>query len=530
MGRSSGGMKQGPVDLCRGSLSRHLRNCSVNLEQGGVGKMVTGDNLEGLLGTQKTIYKAIAVAPCGAPGPSYIINKPRAAGSTTLALAWGLREACYSPGTGVLLMCNKDATNAEAWGRIRQMHAHLPEEVKPRTIASSAKEIAMREHSGRFKVETAKGQDPALGFSVDRLIASEFNFWDNAADTWTKLFGTFAKRKHFRGIIESTPGPQGCFGHGMWINALEGHGMFTPLFLRWFDYPEYTKPVPPGVQLTAEEAAYFTKWNLTEKHLGHMMFRRFVIGNFPTDISSPSARFDFLYPPDPYTGWQVEGTPPLDMDGLEWLRGTTAREADSAFACTWNDVRFDPNCRYGIFCDPASYGDGNDPEAYCAWNLTKREEVAAWAGKVGPIRLANGIGELGRKLGNCKVVIESNAAATITALSKDGYPNIYNDGGPTHPGYYRTAQAKQQAEGRLDMEIRSRKFRVRSKPGALQMGAWNGTYKRTMGHHWDRLVTYQMAADMLHRWNIRPPEATTMKPERWQVPDYENPVWRGNED
>lgn len=464
----------------RGSLRSFLSVAAVQREEGGVAPMVPQP-------TQQPVLDALSATPCGASGQWVIVNKPRQAMTSTLVAAWLLRDTMYTAGANGLLISNKDETNQELWARVRLMHERLPPSIRIPATRSAEKEL-MFPHAGRLKSTTAKGKDPALGFSIDRLHASEFGFWADADTVWGKLAPAIVKRPNARVVIESTPGAQGCLFQRLFYDAMAGRGQFHPVFIAWHEYAAYTRPVPHGMRPDQSELAILEKY--PKMTLGHIMFRRAMLESV---YGGDTRRFDQCYPSCYTDGWLSGGMPSLPEDPIKAL---LPGRRDPDYLRTWDNHPIYGHT-YMIVADPNGYGQTGDPSAYTVFDLTTRTEVAAWEGRRDPAQFGRELAEFGSRLGNALVVCESNSAAAITALANTGYRNIYNDGNANHPGYYRTAVNKERAIVRLVDALRQGQMTIQSTAGLHQLMAWDGSDQRTAGHHWDRCVTYQITADML---------------------------------
>lgn len=475
------------VAAARRSLRGFLSQAVIQREGGGVGPMVPAQ-------TQIPVLNALTQTACGEAGTWLIINKPRQAMTSTLVTAWLLRDTMYTPGANGLLISNKDETNQELWSRLRLMHERLPDAIRVPAVTSAAKEVKFA-HSGRLKSTTAKGKDPALGFSIDRLLASEFGFWADADTVWGKLAPAVVKRPHARVVIESTPGPQGCLFQRLFYSAMSGNSQFQPIFIAWHQYAAYTRAVPPGMRPDNSEL------KLLGEHggmtYGHLMFRRMMLESV---YGGDERRFDQCYPSAYTDGWLAAGLPSLPEGPIKEQIPSALR--DPHYGSTW-DGHPKQGHKYIVVADPNGYGTVGDPSAYTIFDLNTREEVGAWEGRRDPVQFGRDLAEIGHRLNDAVVVCESNSAAAITALCNTGYRNIYNDGVAAHPGYYRTAVNKERAIVRLVEALRDGQMKIRSQAGLHQLLAWDGSGARTGGHHWDRCVTYQIAADMLCILNVQ---------------------------
>lgn len=464
--------------------------------------------------TQEELARRLAAPGCGMPGEWLMVCKPRQAMTSTLCVAWLLRELEYSPGFNGAIICDKDGTNAELHARLRIMYENQHPMIKVPSSQLSEKG-AQFAHGGRLKVITAKGRNPAIGFSIDRLLCSEFGYWTHAKKVVDLLFPTLLNRPQARVIIESTPGAHGSTYHSMWTDALAGKGRFKPVFIEWWKHAAYTTPPPPGYAIDARllDLVYpHVKQGMT---LGHCYWMEQALNTiFGGDIE----RFQSAYPFTPYDGWLASGVRALPSEPLRQLllSRQCCNEDPPSMGGGWSPPV--PGRRYLICVDPNSYGDSGDPTAMTIFDLDTREEVSAWEGRIDPAALGRRLAAIGKHWNDAQIVVESNAAACITALCATGYIHVYGAGNGSHPGFYRTTLTKEQSEASLAMLLTDldNPMRIRSKRGLLQLLGYDGSMKRVSldgsTHHWDRVVTYSMAAYILRKTLPRPAIAEPRPP------------------
>lgn len=452
-------------------------------EQGGVGPLHMSP-------TQRPVYHALRSHPW------VIVCKPRQAQTSTLCAAWLLHQVQYNAGNNGLLIANKSETNSELWSRIRLAHERLPPEVRVPSTTEHSREISFR-HGGRLRATTAAGRDPAIGMSIDALLGSEFGFWPDADIVWGKIAPTLAKRKHARVVLESTPSSQGSLFQTLLYSALAGTSNFYPVFIAWWKYAAYTRPAldfkPDNEELSIID-------RLPGITYGHLAFRRHMLDDV---YAGDTRRFQQCYPDTAHDGWYGGGTPTLPEEDLKALLPHAIRP-DPPYMQTWQPPT--PGSQYIIFVDPAGYGVSGDPSAYTVFDAHTGVEMSAWSGRVDPAKFGRDLAAMGARMNNALIVVESNAAACITSLVNTGYRNIFNDGGDAHPGYYRTRQTKERAIARLVEMLRTKRLNIRSAAGIYQLLSWDGTGNRSGGHHWDRVITYQMAADILRDRSYTQPQ------------------------
>jgi len=448
--------------------------------------------------TQESTLAALASAPCGEAGDWVIVNKPRQSMISTLCAAWMLRELEYTPGANGAIICDKDSTTQELFERVKLMHESQPPQMRVPQTRMSTKGMAFS-HGGRWKALTAKGQNPAIGFSIDRLMCSEFGFWRNAARVSSLLFPTLLKRRHARVVIESTPSQHGSHYQKVWYAALEGRSRFRPIFIPWWQHASYQRTPPPGWRPDATLDGLLTMYpGITVEHLW------FMRSALDTVFDGNEALFRNSYPFDPFDGWLSSQQPALPPDPLRVLELSAL--ADPPMGEGFGGEKPQLGVKYYIFADPNGYGAAGDPSAYTVWDLYGRREAASWSGRVDPSLFGRRLVEIARRWNEAVLVIESNAAACVATAVATGYRHIWGES-IHHPGWYTTRDSKQRSIAALTRLLQDQDIAIRSRMGLLQLLAWDGTSKRVTedgeSHHWDRCQTYFMAADLLDR--LKPP-------------------------
>lgn len=499
-------------DLCkvmREDFKKYLTQTYIQPEQGEGMRPLKPSS------TQREVLEELDSSPINEGGSWVIVNKPRQAQTSTLCVAWLLREIEYGFGKNGLLICDKDSTNAELFERMRLMHGRQPPEVQVPAKRNAAKELSFPA-GGRLKVATARGKNPAIGFSIDRLVCSELGFWPDAEKVCSQLFPTVLKRKEARVVIESTPSLHGHFYQKLWYAALEGGGRFKPKFIRWWEHDSYKKLCPPGW------APDGTMEGILAKHSGMTWEHAFFMQEALDSIFSGDLQlFLHSYPMNVRDGWLSSESPALPKESLmEMEENAVADNATLGKGFTFNDVP-EHGHSYLLAADPAGYGKSGDPSALTVIDLNTRTEVSAWCGRMDPSQFGIACVEAARYWNNAMLAIEANAAAAATSALHAGYHNIYSAPGSSQPGYYSTKQNKESSTEALASALHKRSVRIRSKAGIAQMLAYDGTDKRSSidgeRTHWDRVVSYRIALDIMRGMRlptleVPPPEVYVPRP------------------
>lgn len=431
--------------------------------------------------------------------PYLLVNKYRQAKMSTLVAMWLLHQIEFAAGLVGVIIAEKDATARTLWKRIKDAYQAQPGELRLPTQAIGASGMTFVSGS-EIRVLTAGSDAPAIGQSIDRLHISEYCEWENQRIANTSLFPAVIKRPKARAVIESTPGAHASVHHQMWTTALAGgDSRWHPLFLKWWLDPTCTVPAPSGFKPDNTELALMER--MKGISFGHLQFRRVALAG---EFFGDGRLFASKYPSDEYDGWVTTSSPAIPEVPLRKLLPGLP---DPALGEAWEEP--EPDAPYLITADPNSYGKTGDPSAYSLWHVWSRREIAAWSAREDPTRLADILAALGRKFNNALIAVESNSAACITALVNGGYRNVYfNDDGEKHPGWYATGAAKDRAHQRLVRALLNDELIVRSKSGLAQLLAYDGrSGHRRDGHHFDRVIAYLMAADILsgHSFRRAPP-------------------------
>lgn len=459
-----------------------------------------------------------------------LVVKYRQAYISTIALAWLLGQVEYTPGLHGVFMAERGGSAEDTFRRAFNAYMAQPRWMRVPATRAGLHGIEFV-HKGRLQVMTAgAGQAaPALGQSVSRAVFTEFGFWRNQRKVIGNLFPAFLKRPHARIIGESTPGPFGCGYHELvmanWqvpnVDEAAEQAVFdaNPLaapdtrryhvvFLPWWHDATCVARGDHGIidasGLVIEQSEYALMEAMPGITRGHLLFRRQLL---ESEFGGDHRLFESKYPRDVYSGWYSSKTPAFPEEDLR------AMLPDSVTDCAMDGAWEAPEDgeKYWIFVDPNSYGRSGDPSAHSVFRVGQRREVAAWSGRIDPVAYAHVLARLGRWFNNATIVVESNAAACITALMGTGYVGVWcADDNRDHPGWYRTANAKDRAHGAFVQLLRAKdasRLHLASREGIQQCLAYDGTGAHGRSsegaeHHYDRVAVYLMAADLLAKMPV----------------------------
>ena len=226
-----------------------------------------------------------------------IILKARQMGFSTLTESILFKETVtkFNRRTGIITHLATATTNLFNMSKL--MLDNLPDEIKPSVKKSNAQELIFDNDSGtglksKIKCMTAGTSGVGRSDTFDMLHLSELAFWEgDVTATLTGLFQAVPNLPDTMIIIESTANGYEKFKE-LWDQAVNGESDFVPLFVAWYELPEYSMPYS-GFKLTAEEEKIKELYNLTNEQLE---WRRWCIRN---NCQNDIEQFKQEYPSNP---------------------------------------------------------------------------------------------------------------------------------------------------------------------------------------------------------------------------------------
>lgn len=193
-----------------------------------------------------------------------------------------------------------------------RFHKNLPNKLKPTTQYSNRKELVFGDLESSFEIDTAEN-DENVGRSgtINDLHATEVAFWRDADAAMLALLQIVPEEPNTLVVIESTANGIGGWFYNTWQDAVNGQNDFIPIFLSWFDMPEYSRPFDNVEQRNAFAASLddYEK-NLLRKFthitLEQLNWRRYYIKN---KCNNDVDQFKQEYPSTPEEAFIASGRP-----------------------------------------------------------------------------------------------------------------------------------------------------------------------------------------------------------------------------
>ena len=243
-----------------------------------------------------------------------IILKARQMGFSTLTESILFKETVtkFNRRTGIITHLASATSNLFNMSKL--MLDCLPEDIKPSIKRSNAQELIFDNDEGtglksKIKCMTAGTSGVGRSDTFDNLHLSELAFWEgDVTATLTGLFQAVPRLPDTMIIIESTANGYEKFKE-LWDQAVNGENDFVPLFVAWFELPEYSMPYS-GFKLTKEEEELKALYNLTNDQLE---WRRWCIRN---NCQNDIEQFKQEYPSCPEEAFISTGKCIFDKEAI----------------------------------------------------------------------------------------------------------------------------------------------------------------------------------------------------------------------
>lgn len=190
-----------------------------------------------------------------------IVLKARKEGISTAVQALSLKRTTQRRNHRAQVVAHDNETSEEIFGMGEFMYEHLPDETiaglqlkPPVSSQASGQQItfgepsrAIRRQTGNrglnssYKVDTANQYEKGRGKTPHTLHMSELGFYQNPEKKAKALFNAIPDTPNTMIIIESTANGFNYF-RKLWINSISGRSNYAPLFIAWFEDPQYSQP------------------------------------------------------------------------------------------------------------------------------------------------------------------------------------------------------------------------------------------------------------------------------------------------
>ncbi|MCK5018024.1 MAG: hypothetical protein KAS32_13290, partial [Candidatus Peribacteraceae bacterium] len=304
-------------------------------------------------------------------------------------------------------------------------------------------------HRSSFLCQTSGKGVLGRGGLTHYLHCTEFAFWDRAKEQFGGAAQEVPDSANTAIIIESTANGVGDAFYDIFWQALDDWektgdlNNYLPIFLPWFVFPDYKRPVTGSFALDGEERDIAAKFGLTVEQ---MVWRRWAIKN---KCQGDDDLFKQEYPATPLEAFRHAGNPVFGAGllheqekhlgdikyGVFSHRKGIAEfeEVDRKINC-WQVHDLSNKGQFTIGCDTAE-GRSADPSNSKAKTdfhgmavFDRRGSfVAAYKGQGEQIDVAEQLIAAGIYYNMAQLAPEiPNGMVVLQKLKEYGYPNIYN--------------------------------------------------------------------------------------------------------
>lgn len=208
------------------------------------------------------------------------------------------------------------------FGMSKLYHEQVGKEFQYPLQRSNEKKIEFANRHSQILVDTADNLEAGRKYTFQIVHLSELAFFRDARTLMIGLNQSVPELPDTMIIGETTGNGVGGYFYEQWQKAKRGETDWLPLFLAWFENPEYQADIPGGFMLTDEEQAIQTKHSLT---LRQMSWRRLTIKN---KCDGSVDIFNQEYPATDEEAFLVSGHCRFNTQCLKDMRNTTINEGE----------------------------------------------------------------------------------------------------------------------------------------------------------------------------------------------------------
>ena len=325
-------------------------------------------------------------------------------------------------------------------------------------------------------------------------------------------------------IQESTANGVGGYFYDAWNEATEDpETVWQPIFLKWWEHPDYTLLVPEGFVCTEEEEDFKRQYGITD---GNVYFRRVKIKEMQgkkidaeTGLSGEML-FCQSYPMTPQQAFVVRSGSLFNVEILTAMLTSAPAPLDiqqigRGHLRVYKHIQ--PGHSYLLVCDP-SYGQSKDYAAAIVFDMITKDFVAVFHGKYRSNELAKHLVKLAKFYNGALIVVERNTGQAVLnqVISFHDYRNIYHHKEwsdrrePSwEPGFPTTATTRNLFLASLEDAISDRVVVIPDQATVkecLNFGDKDGKYQATVGND-DLVIALAIGTYLLQqpRANLLPP-------------------------
>lgn len=389
--------------------------------------------------------------------------KARQLGISTYCEGKIFHKTANNPFRNSMIIAHEDKATQNLFSMSKLFYDELPPIIKPMKKYSNESALSFENPTNddnvkyknpglrsKITVATAKNIQTGRSATIHYLHASEVAFWDNAETLMTGLLQCVPDASDTMVFIESTANGIGGWFYDFWKKSERGETDYIPIFLAWFDNPEYTRPFGSksekeqfiievnkinidqnGEEIRTEEWHLKDKFGITWEQLN---WRKWCISNM---CFGDLEVFHQEYPSTPDEAFIASGRPQFSITALKEYANKTTEPIwrgyiqddkrvsdDKGYISIWKLP--EPEKFYTLGADVAEGLATGDYS--CAVILDEELDICAvWHGHIDPDLFGDELVKLGKFYNEAYVGPESNnhGLTTIRSMQRKEYYNLY---------------------------------------------------------------------------------------------------------
>lgn len=205
---------------------------------------------------QRLIHRKIEAQLAETGRVRAVILKGRQQGCSTYVEGRFYWKVTHRKGVRAFILTHEQDATDNLFEMAERYHEHCPEQHKPHTGASNAKELSFDKLDSGYKVGTAGTKAVGRSQTIQYFHGSEVAFWPHADGHARGILQAVPDEDGTEVILESTSDGPANFFHSRWQAAVRGEGGFIAIFIPWFLQAEYSHPTPKEFSRSTKEAEY----------------------------------------------------------------------------------------------------------------------------------------------------------------------------------------------------------------------------------------------------------------------------------
>jgi hypothetical protein len=180
--------------------------------------------------------------------------KARQLGISTFCEGLIFHDTANNPFRNSMIIAHEDKATQNLFSMSKLFHEELPPAIRPMKKYSNESALTFENPTNndnekymnpglrsKITVATAKNVQTARSNTIHNLHASEVAFWDDATTLMTGMLQCIPDTPNSMVFIESTANGVGGWFYDFWKRSERGETDYIPIFLAWFDNPDYSR-------------------------------------------------------------------------------------------------------------------------------------------------------------------------------------------------------------------------------------------------------------------------------------------------